>query len=85
MLPAGSTAGWTAAAPGALGALARAALSGGGLQAPLGHGLMCHDAVGGAPWFALAPQALSPKATLTVSGIQGRSPWENFEVFEVGE
>ena len=32
-----------------------------------------------------APQAPSPKATLTVSGVLGRSPWENFEVFEVGE
>ena len=32
-----------------------------------------------------APQAPSPKATLIVSGVQGRSPWENFEVFEAGE
>ena len=30
---------------------------------------------------AVAPQAQSPKATPNVSGVQGRSPWENFGYF----
>ena len=64
--------------PAALAALARAALSGAGLQAPLRHGLMCHDAVGGAPWFALAPQALSPSAAprlKLVATTRDRASW----------